>query len=677
MKQILLCTLVLALSLPTLRAQSVTPEEAASVAAAFLQSQDRQLARTAHTTTRDGHNLLYIFNAENGYVVISGDKRTPPVLAFSDHQLYLDNEVIPPARMWLDHYANQIAELQQSPEGSEHPAWNHILGQRALPRNGESIAPLTHSRWSQEEFYNYYCPRDYAGPNNRCVTGCVATAMGQLMYYFRWPHTGTGSYSYVDEHYGEQSADFGNTTYNYSAMCDVPNAINTEISKLIYHCGVGVDMHYGVNGSGMYNHSAAYVLRTYFKYAPETQYVFRDSTDLDWDSLIISHLEREIPLYYAGWSVPDINGHGFICDGYKIVDSAYYYHFNFGWGGSHDGYFITTHLNTAGTHFNLAQELIINAYPDTNQYSYPAPQTTVGDTTLTSHSGSFLNPQAPCDYVWHIRPDVPNLESILLNVSYTLSADEHLFITTTNPYPEAIALSDTMGTLNINWECEEITVHYHCLENSNGQRFFANYYAQQPQFCVSFLNQGAITGTFDDGSGDEEYLPLTTCQYKITILSRPFINLHFTKFDLEEGHDFLYVFNQTPSESNLLATFTGQMPDTTVTFDKRRLVLVFESDEQIQGDGFEIEFEGSINGVQDIENQPFSIFPNPAKEVLNVESEQPIEEIALYNSMGQRLQLLHPAETTVHLTLSGIPSGVYFLKIRTSENTFSRKFTKQ
>ena len=143
------------------------------------------------------------------------------------------------------------------------------------------------------------------------------------MYYFRWPNTGTGSYSYVDENYGEQSADFGNTTYDFSAMCDVPNAINTEISKLIYHCGVGVDMHYGVNGSGMYNHSAAYVLRTYFKYAPETQYVFRDSTDLDWDSLIISHLERDIPLYYAGWSVPDINGHGFICDGYKIVDASF------------------------------------------------------------------------------------------------------------------------------------------------------------------------------------------------------------------------------------------------------------------------------------------------------------------------------------------------------------------
>ena len=495
------------------------------------------------------------------------------------------------------------------------------------------------------------------------------------MYYFRWPHTGTGSYSYTDENYGTQSADFGNTTYDFSAMCDAPNAINTEISKLIYHCGVGVDMHYGVDGSGMYNHSAAYVLRTYFKYSPETQYVFRDSTNLDWDSLIISHLERKIPLYYAGWSVLDTNGHGFICDGYKVVDSAYYYHFNFGWGGSHDGYFLTTHLNTAGTHFNLAQELIINAYPDTNQYTYPAPQTAVGDTTLTTPSGSFLNANAPSDYTWYIQPDVPNIEGILLNINYNLSPNDTLMIYPDNCWQPIVMLTDTTGALNVNWDCAEIMVQYH--GTGNGQRFFANYYAQQPQFCQNFMNQGALSGTFDDGSGDDDYLPLTACQYKITILNRPFINLHFTKFDLEEGHDFLYVFFQTPSEENLLATYTGSMPDNIVSFDKRRLVLVFESDEQNQGDGFEIEYEGSITGVQDVEKQPFSIFPNPANELLNVEAEQPIEEISLFNAMGQRLQNLQPADYNVQLNLSGLPVGVYFLKISTQETTHSCKFIKR
>lgn len=96
----------------------------------------------------------------------------------------------------------------------------------------------------------------------------------------------------------------------------------------------------------MYNHKAAYAFRTYFKYAPETQYVFRDSTNMNWDSLLVAHLDRKMPLYYAGWSVPNVNGHAFVCDGYQGTG---YYHFNFGWGGSYNGYYYTQNLTPGGT----------------------------------------------------------------------------------------------------------------------------------------------------------------------------------------------------------------------------------------------------------------------------------------------------------------------------------------
>ena len=114
-------------------------------------------------------------------------------------------------------------------------------------------------------------------------------------------------------------------------------------------------MVYGPNGSGMYNHRAAIVLRSFFKYLPETEYVYRDSTSMDWDSLLVSHLDRQIPMYYAGWSVPTINGHAFVLDGYQSGD---YYHFNWGWSGSYDGYFYTNSLNPGGSNFNLAQEVM-------------------------------------------------------------------------------------------------------------------------------------------------------------------------------------------------------------------------------------------------------------------------------------------------------------------------------
>ena len=361
-------------------AQNVTPQEARTVAKRFFESQGKTLVRCAKVMDNGQEPLLYIFNAENGFVVIAGDKSVQPVLSFSDHQIYNDCDVVPPFEMWINHYANQIAQIKR--ENIVQPQfatqWEELLDGSHGFRTGDEIEPLLHSKWDQGEYYNYYCPRDPAGDNGRVVTGCVATAMAQLMYYFRFPESGVGSYSYTDENYGVQSADYGSAHYDYNAMCDVPTCINTEISKLIYHCGVGVDMHYGPDGSGMTNHSAARVLRTFFKYSPETEYLFRDSTDLNWDSVIVSHLSRKIPMYYAGWSLPNINGHGFICDGYKTVDSAYYFHFNFGWSGHMDGYFYTNSLYVGSYNFNLAQELIINCYPDTTQYTYPTPQPLTG-----------------------------------------------------------------------------------------------------------------------------------------------------------------------------------------------------------------------------------------------------------------------------------------------------------
>ena len=216
------------------------------------------------------------------------------------------------------------------------------------------------STWDQGQFYNQMCPADPAGPAGHCLTGCVATAMGQLCYYFRWPLTGTGSYTYQHPVYGTITANFGDTEYRWNEMTNSVQEQNEAVAELLFHLGVSVDMDYGPTGSGMWNHKAAYSLRTYFKYSPETQYLYRDSTNLDWDSVIVAHLDQKIPMYYAGWSVPNINGHAFIVDGYQTET---YFHFNWGWGGSYDGYFYLDNLVPGGNNFNLAQELVINCFP--------------------------------------------------------------------------------------------------------------------------------------------------------------------------------------------------------------------------------------------------------------------------------------------------------------------------
>jgi hypothetical protein len=666
------------------QAQNVTPQEAKAVAKQFLESQGKTLVRCAKIMDNGQEPLLYIFNAENGFVVVSGDKSVPPVLSFSDYQLYNDSDVVPPFEMWINHYANQIDQIkkQHIVQPQYVSQWNELLsGERGF-RTGDEVKPLLQSKWDQGEYYNYYCPRDPAGQNGRVVTGCVATAMGQLLYYFRFPETGIGSYSYTDEHYGVQSADYGNTTYDYNAMCDVPSAINPEISKLIYHCGVGVDMHYGPDGSGMTNHSAARVLRTYFKFSPETEYLFRDSTDLNWDSVIVSHLNRRIPMYYAGWSVPDINGHGFICDGYKIVDSAYFFHFNFGWSGYMDNYYYTNSLMVGNNNFNLAQELIINGYPDTTQYSYPVAQPLTGSLTLTASEGTFTDgsrPEAHCpagmDFTWNIQPETSNLTDVSLTVNYELAAGDTLYVTNPNVNTFEMRTADT-GTMTVAWGTTELTVHLFTHTSESGG-FRASYTSNQPTFCSKTKTFSSISGHIEDGSGSDDYNNLSFCKFKVVLGGQySAISVHINSLDLEEGKDFLSFYDNTISETTHYLTLTGQKSDTSATFDTRRLLMVFETDETGTAQGFNLDYTGGYVGITSYAEEALQVYPNPANDRVTVTCISPIRSVEIRDAEGRIVLAEQPDAEETSLRVAQLPAGIYLLTARTKESVITRKIVK-
>lgn len=668
--------------------QRVSLSDASKLASDFFHANGKTMSRCAKTVTDDQRNpLFYVFNAESGFVVVSADNRVAPVLAFSDHQLYNDEDVIPPVKMWLDYYAMQIASLQNVPTSAQdvHPDWQKAQTRQPLFRTADEVSPLMKSHWGQGTFYNYYCPRDFDGENGRVVTGCVATAMAQLIYYFRFPERGVGSYSYVDENYGPQSADYGAATYDYDAMCDEPTAINPAISTLIRHFGVGVDMVYGPDGSGMYNHSAARVLREHFKYSPETEYLFRDSTTLNWDSVIVAHLERNIPMYYAGWSEPNINGHGFICDGYKRMDSCYYFHFNFGWDGSYDGYFYTDGLNLMSTHFNFAQELIVNAYPDTAQYAYPSPSALTGSRTFTTAAGSFTDGSLPyenyaanMDYYWHIRPAIENMTAITVDLDYDIAAGDTLCV-----LPPAGAsvlpyyITGDSGTVVLNWEVDSVTVRFVSASSPQGFGFRANYTTSRTEFCESSHSYTHASGTIADGSEGEMYNDFTECKFRIITPSYSSISLRFREFDLEEGHDFLYVFDNSVANDKLLATFTGTMPDTTIIFDKKRLALLFETDEQNTAQGFTIDYAAGYVGVDDYAEDGVTLYPNPATDVVVIESLSPMERIVVRDLQGRTVMETYPLSEKTSVPVTDFSSGVYLVQIFTNEGVISKKMFKR
>ena len=665
-------------------AQTVTLQEAAAAAQRYFEQNGKTLTNCAKIIQDDQKSpLLYFFNAENGFVVISGDKSAPPVLSFSDQQLYNDSDVVPPFEMWINHYADQIRQIkkQHIVQSQFVSQWEAVLSGAPVFRSGDEVEPLMLSKWDQGEYYNYYCPKDAAGDNGRVVTGCVATALAQLIYYYRFPETGTGSYSYTDENYGVQSADYGNTTYNYNAMCDVPTSINTEISKLIYHCGVGVDMVYGPDGSGMYNHSAARVLRTYFKFSPETEYLYRDSTDLNWDSVIVSHLNRKMPMYYAGWSLPNINGHGFICDGYKTADSCYFFHFNFGWSGYMDNYYYTDALVVGGSNFNLAQELIINAYPDTTQYTYPTPQPLTGSLTLTAMEGTFTDGSlahehcpAGMDFLWNIEPDVSNLTNVTLTLHYSLAEGDTLFVT--NPYVNTFEMrtADT-GTVTIDWGTAALTVNL-LTHSSASEGFRAHYTANRMVFCSGTKVFSSISGHIEDGSGDHEYNNLTTCKYKIVLGPYSAIHVDINSLDLEENKDFLYFYDNQMSEANHLLTLTGNISNTGYTFETRRLLMVLETDETGSAGGFSLDYEGGQVGVEELSRHEVSMYPNPAKDQLRIVHSSPIRQVDIFNAEGEFIFSETPDTEEASLQISQLPAGIYIVRITSGNQIITRKFVK-
>ena len=431
MKKTILFSLMLVVAL-TLAATDIDRAMAKKVAVNFFYERINQFKTVEfesihpgkiHELRLDGKTSLYAVNmAGGGYVLVSASDQLRPVAGYSPEGIYTGLGLPPQLDELIEIYKLQVREaeeMQAPPDLAIQAMWKHLLtddpGLLKPLSDEKAVEPMLTTQWDQGQYYNEMCPADPAGPGGHCYAGCVATALGQVVNYFRWPETGTGSYSYECPPYGTLTANFGNTTYEWDKMATSLNRSNPAVALLLHHLGIACDMVYGPNGSGMYNHKAAYALRTFFKYSPETIYVYRDSTSMDWDSLLVAHLDRNIPMYYAGWSVPNINGHAFVCDGYQ---EGNYYHFNWGWSGSYDGYFYTNSLNPGGSNFNLAQEVVINAFPDTNAYSYPyycqgEKLLDITDGTIDDGSGPLYGYEPDADCSWLIAPD-DSVESITL-----------------------------------------------------------------------------------------------------------------------------------------------------------------------------------------------------------------------------------------------------------------------
>lgn len=349
----------------------------------------------------DGTPAFYVFNTTKGYVLVSADDCAHPILGYSETTPFDVNDVPDQMEYYLQGFVEQIqfGVTHRLVDAAIAHEWDLVKasGQIKDVKGANAVTPLVTAQWGQRCYYNNMCPAD-ASATNSCghtLVGCVAVAMGQIMHYWGYPTTGYGSHTYtpLDDNtyqpsgYPDQTANFGATTYQWNNMPDAlyESSSTTQINAvatLLWHCGVSVEMMYGVTGSGAYSSDVPYALQDYFLYASDMQFVeMQYYSDTQWLNLIKGSLNLGRPVYYCGSDTEGLGGHAFVCDGYNNND---FLHFNWGWYGNWDDYYAVGALNASIYQFNNNNRAIINIHPQLPSY-----QVTISSNPSDGGSVSF------------------------------------------------------------------------------------------------------------------------------------------------------------------------------------------------------------------------------------------------------------------------------------------------
>lgn len=399
LRSLLLATIIAFLQI-NLFAEHVSPDKASQVGMNFMKQRHTyldargvnlkmyksiELTQITNRNVENQHFYVFNLNENQGWVLVADDDRCIPILAYSKYGEFVTENLPANVRDWLNGISSEVQYIIDNDIVADETTtrqWKELFSGTStefINNRGEKVVnPLVQTRWNQAPYYNDLCPYDNQY-NERTVTGCVATAMAQVLKYWNHPAVGTGSHSYSTSSYGTLYANFGGTQYDWSNMPNRVTNTNNAVATLMYHCGVSVDMSYGVaatGGSGAFvissytnsEHCAEYAFKNHFGYKSTAHGEMKDNTgDSQWKSMLRADLDASRPVVYAGFGN---GGHCFVCDGYDNNDK---FHFNWGWDGQNDGYFSLSALNPGsggaggGSYsFTNNQQAIFGLEPDGN-----------------------------------------------------------------------------------------------------------------------------------------------------------------------------------------------------------------------------------------------------------------------------------------------------------------------
>ena len=623
--------------------------------------------------------LIYLFHINPGdYVFISADDAAFPVLGYGFTGVPSWEEAHTSVKQWMGHRKKEILYIKKEqikPATQTRKLWQSLKN-NSYKSSSKGVEPLILSKWDQNFPYNTYAPADPAGSAGHTLSGCVAVAMAQLMYYYRFPETGTGAHGYTHPDYGYLSADFGNTQYKYSQMVDkLHTKKNDAIAELMYHCGVSVDMAYGPNASGSPGFKAIDALKNYFNFPDSTNGKWKDNyPDSLWDSFLHEAIDKKQPLAYSGFAADMSGGHAFILDGYQGNN---FYHFNWGWSGNHDGYYYLHDLNPQGTSLSTSQGAIFGAVPDTNYPSFCS-----GPDTLAAMQGSFEDGSGHKNYnnntacSWLIDPAQFDVLDISLDFKKVDLEWNNDFIRvydgadTSAPLLAKISGDSIPGLITSTGQ--QLFITFQSDSAQTGEGFHAEYHVSLPDYCGSLTVIDSAAGSIRDGSGAFPYTNNTFCKWYIKPAGANRIEVDFTSLDTYDSSDKVIISDPSTSPATSLGEYYGSnLPNSPIISNSGEMFIVFVSNANDVAGGFELNYTSDVVNVDEKKDDAFLVYPNPSSGLVNIELPLNISsgKIQIFTIDGKLVRKLK-SKKKFNLRL---PDGIYYVKLTTQDKAIVKK----
>ncbi len=662
MKKTLLFIAVFALTVGKIFAGPVDAQRAQQLGQRFLNAQ----LNLVHTSATRNAVDYYAFNANgnNGFVIVAGDDRVKPILAYSTTGSFDPNNVSDGFEFTLNTFSREIQYIRENNlEATDDitAEWESVAATGFIKQgrsNRAVVGPICETIWNQNWPYNSQCPEDEEGSGGRVYAGCVATAMGQVMKFYNWPPMGTGSYTYYPEGYEQQTANFGETEYHFELMPNALDSLSTEedyfyIAQFLHHCGISVDMQYSGSGSGAYSDDVPDALRNYFRFNCD-DHITNDNwwagggyTNEEWIQMLKDGgLDENIPLYYSGQDDNWQGGHAFVCDGYDEND---YFHFNWGWSGKDDAWCPIGAVNTTKYAFNTLSGFTGHIIPNSPEYLNRPEAITdfdvVENDDMTSVSISWTNPENNLNgeplgdftvYVYRDGEVIFQTEGVKGSrlVINDMNLDAGLYQYSIIAENEFGFNKRAYAKILVGDKCDivfELTD-----EGDNGWKGAA----------ISVTNENgqriAII-TMEEGSEQTIVMPLLKG------------NLNFIWnhgwYHNSEGYDTDYecAFVIKNTDDEILYT-SGELSD--------GIFLTYDN-------------QCEHTSVAEVSENNVSLYPNPTDGIVNIESTGTMT-ISVMNMLGQKV-IETTATDNANIDLSGFESGIYMVRIETENGIKTEK----